>query len=198
MITLFYAKGIFSNTTNFQGHAMQFGNYRQGPATAFVGVILSLLCSFSPAASAAESLYDNLQLTDLKGNSVDFNQHKGGLVLINFWATWCPPCVKEMPSLQRLQQQFDPDEFSVVLVNLGQTATTVNHFFEEQTFGFSLPVYLDSKGQAFTQLGIQGMPSSFLVDASGNRIETIVGAREWDHPDNVKAVRELISAPPEY
>lgn len=171
---------------------MHFGKYSQGPAAVIASLLLLLLCSLSPAVSATETFYDNLQVTDLEGNSVDLGQHKGGLVLINFWATWCPPCVKEMPSLQRLQQQFDPGEFRVVLINLGQKATTVERFIKEQSVEFSLPVYLDSKGQAFTQLSIQGMPSSFLVDAKGNQIEVIMGAREWDHPANIKAVRQLL------
>jgi thiol-disulfide isomerase/thioredoxin len=117
------------------------------------------------------------------------------MVLLNFWATWCPPCVKEMPSLQRLQQQFDPNEFRVVLINLGQTASTVNGFLEEQTFGFNLPVYLDDKGKAFTELGIDGMPSSYLLNSEGYPIEVIKGSREWDHPGNIEAVEQLISRP---
>lgn len=173
---------------------MQSDKYTRRPAALFSGTILLLLCTLAPPVSATESFYDKLRVTDLEGNTANLNQHKGGLVLVNFWATWCPPCVKEMPSLQRLQQQFDPSEFRVVLINLGQTATTVNSFLEEQTFDFDLPVYLDDKGSAFTQLGIEGMPSSFLLDASGMQIETISGAREWDHPENIKAVRQLMSS----
>ncbi len=196
MIGLFYANGIYSNTSIFQGHMMQSAKTTLAMVKRLFHLLLVLLCSFSTATVASDSLYEKLQVTDLEGHSVDLSQHKGGLVLVNFWATWCPPCVKEMPSLQRLQQQFEPSEFRVVLINLGQTATTVNSFFKEQTFEFNLPVYLDDKGRAFTALGIEGMPSSYLLNSQGYPIETIVGSREWDHPGNIDAVRQLISSPP--
>ena len=150
------------------------------------------LCSFVTAVSAADSFYDKLQVTDIEGNSQDLNTYKGGVVLVNFWATWCPPCIKEMPSMQRLQQQFEPDKFQIVAINMGQSATTVESFLMEQSFEFDLPVYLDDMGRAFTDMKIQGMPSSFLLDTEGNLIETIVGAREWDHPGNVEALQALI------
>ncbi|MBQ0783728.1 MAG: TlpA family protein disulfide reductase [Amphritea sp.] len=154
--------------------------------------LLILLCSFVTAVSAADSFYDKLQVTDIDGSSVDLNTYKGGIVLVNFWATWCPPCIKEMPSMQRLQQQFEPEKFQIVAINMGQSATTVESFLMEQSFEFDLPVYLDDMGRAFTDMKIQGMPSSFLLDTNGNLIETIVGAREWDHPGNVEALQALI------
>lgn len=154
--------------------------------------LLLLLCSSVTTASAAESFYEKLQVTDIEGTSVDLSQYKGGMVLVNFWATWCPPCIKEMPSMQHLQQQFEPDKFQIVAINMGQSATTVESFLMEQSFQFDLPVYLDDMGRAFTDLKIEGMPSSFLLDSEGKLIETIVGAREWDHPENVKALQALI------
>ncbi len=157
----------------------------------FAALLLSLF-SFVTTVPAAESFYDKLQVTDIDGNSLDLNTYKGGIVLVNFWATWCPPCIKEMPSMQRLQQQFEPDKFQIVAINMGQGATTVESFLMEQSFEFDLPVYLDDMGHAFTELKIQGMPSSFLLDAEGKLIETIIGSREWDHPDNIKALQALI------
>ena len=154
--------------------------------------LLTILCAFVTTASAAESFYDKLQVTDIEGSSVDLNTHKDGIVLVNFWATWCPPCIKEMPSMQRLQQQFAPEKFQIIAINMGQSATTVESFLMEQSFEFDLPVYLDDMGRAFTDLKIQGMPSSFLLDEQGQLIETIVGSREWDHPENIKALQALI------
>ncbi|MDO6564617.1 TlpA disulfide reductase family protein [Amphritea sp. 1_MG-2023] len=155
-------------------------------------LVTLLYISAIPASSAAESFYDQLQLNQLDGSQADLKHHQGKLVLVNFWATWCPPCVEEMPSLQRLQQHFDPEVFQVITVNLGQSNTTITQFFAQQTFDFTLPIYLDSQGQAFSQLNIAGMPSSFVINAEGELIETIVGAREWDHPSNLKAVRLML------
>ena len=145
-----------------------------------------------PVSVLADSLYDKLPVTTLEGETVDLNQYKGRLVLLNFWATWCPPCIKEMPSMQRLQDQFSEADFQVVAVNLAQNATTVESFLMERDFEFTLPVYLDEKGQGFKDLKLQGMPSSFLIDQQGQLIETIVGGREWDEPETVAILRTLV------
>lgn len=152
-----------------------------------------LLMLITQPLAAEETFYDRIRVTTVDGEESDLNRYQGGLVLINFWATWCPPCIKEMPSMNNLQQQFKSDEFQIVAINMGQSATTVDSFLMEQTFEFDLPVYLDETGRSFTDLKIQGMPSSFLVGPDGKLIETIIGAREWDHPGNIKALRELIS-----
>ncbi|MBU2966692.1 TlpA disulfide reductase family protein [Amphritea sp. 2_MG-2023] len=175
-------------------HITSASHTRPSKKHGFIALLIIMLCSaaLSPAAFAAKSFYDDLKVNHLDDTSADLNQYKGRLVLVNFWATWCPPCVEEMPSLQRLQQQFDPEKFQVIAINLGQSSATVEQFFAQQAFDFDLPVYLDSKGQGFSQLKIAGMPSSFLISADGELIEKIVGAREWDHPANLKAVHEMI------
>ena len=157
----------------------------------FTGII-TVVALTQPVTALAESLYDKLPVTTLEGDAVDLNQYKGRLVLLNFWATWCPPCIKEMPSMQRLQDQFSEQEFQVVAVNLSQNATTVESFLMEQEFEFTLPVYLDEKGQGFKDLELQGMPSSFLIDQQGQVLETIVGGREWDEPKTVEILRSLV------
>ena len=157
----------------------------------FTGII-TVIALTQPVTALAESLYDKLPVTTLEGDAVDLNQYKGRLVLLNFWATWCPPCIKEMPSMQRLQDQFSEQEFQVVAVNLAQNATTVESFLLEQEFDFTLPVYLDEKGQGFKDLELQGMPSSFLIDQQGQVLETIVGGREWDEPKTVEILRSLV------
>ena len=159
----------------------------------FTAALFYLLLITSQPAMAEESFYDRINVTSIDGKPEDLNRYKGGLVLVNFWATWCPPCIKEMPSMNELQQQFKPGQFQILAINMGQDATTVESFLMEQDFEFELPVYLDEKGRSFTDLRIQGMPSSFLIAADGTLIETIIGAREWDHPDNIKALRELIA-----
>lgn len=155
--------------------------------------IVALIALAQPVTALAGSLYDKLPVTTLEGEAVDLNQYKGRVVLLNFWATWCPPCVKEMPSMQRLQNQFSGQEFQVIAVNLAQSATAVESFLMEQDFEFSLPVYLDEQGQGFKDLQLQGMPSSFLIDAEGQLIETIVGGREWDEPDTVDILKKLVA-----
>ena len=155
-------------------------------------VLAAFLSLFSLYAGAADTFYNQLNVTDVEGESADLNRYQGRVVLLNFWATWCPPCIKEMPSMQRLQDQFNDQDFQVVAVNMGQSVTTVESFLMELDYDFTLPVYLDEKGQAFSTLSIGGMPSSFLLDRNGKIIERIVGAREWDHPANVAALKKML------
>ena len=162
-------------------------------ANFLIAITCSWLLVFSLSAKAENELYNQLQVTNLEGETVDLNRYKGRIVLLNFWATWCPPCIKEMPSMNRLQQQFDTAQFQVIAVNMGQPATTVESFLMEVDFAFDLPIYLDEPGRSFTDLKIQGMPSSFLIATDGTLMETIIGAREWDHPDNIKALKALIT-----
>lgn len=145
-------------------------------------------------ASAAPDVYESLAVTDLNQQRVDLRQYRGKVVLLNFWATWCPPCIKEMPSMQRLQDQFSTDQFQILAVNLGESSTRINSFFSSQAFDFTLPVLQDEPGAALNQFALHGMPSSFLLDREGKLIEVIVGAREWDHPDNIAALQQLIDA----
>lgn len=159
---------------------------------AFAVTVVSAAAVVSMPA-LAESVYDKLPVTNLQGEPADLNQYKGKLVLLNFWATWCPPCIKEMPSMQRLQNQLSDKPFQVVAVNLAQNARTVEGFFQQQSFEFSLPVYLDEQAQGFKNFDLQGMPSSFLIDAQGNLLETVVGGREWDEPDTVEVLRKLLN-----
>lgn len=165
---------------------------RSKVSTVITALFAAILFSCSLQLKAAENVYDQLQVTDLEGSIVDLNAYQGKVVLLNFWATWCPPCIKEMPSMQRLQNNFEKNQFQVIAVNMGQTATTVENFLMEREFEFSLSVFLDEQGVAFRALNIAGMPSSFLLDTEGNIIEEIVGAREWDHPDNIAALHSLI------
>lgn len=162
------------------------GNY-------FFALLIFSIATTPQLVQADESFYDQVQVVDREGKPSDLNKYQGKVVLLNFWASWCPPCVKEMPSMQRLQNNFDAEEFQVIAVNMGQSLTTVDSFLLEQDFSFDLPVYLDEPGRSFITLKVQGMPSSFLIGSDGQLIETIVGAREWDHPDNIKGLRQLIA-----
>lgn len=160
--------------------------------TVFSILLTAFVSLFSLYASAAGTFYNQLNVTNVEGETVDLNLYQGRVVLLNFWATWCPPCIKEMPSMQRLQDQFNEQEFQVVAVNMGQSVTTVESFILELDYDFTLPVYLDEKGEAFSTLSIGGMPSSFLLDRNGKIVERIVGAREWDHPANIAALKKML------
>ncbi len=131
-----------------------------------------------------------LRLKDLMGNQYDLQEFRGQVVLVNFWATWCPPCVEEIPSLQRLSERLSGKAFKVLTVDVGEEASTVRDFMAQ--FEVDFPVLLDPDGTAVRQWRVYAFPTSFLVDPSGVVRYSLFGALEWDAPEVVAHIEELL------
>ncbi len=147
-------------------------------------------------ADSAEEQTQQLQqltLTDMQNNARSLSEYRGKPLLVNFWASWCRPCVKEMPALQRLQDAFSDEEFQVIAINISENQASIENFLGQQATRLSMDILIDDKGTALGSRLIDVMPSSFVLDADGKVLEKIVGIREWDHPDNIQAVRGLTS-----
>ncbi len=132
----------------------------------------------------------DFSLQDLKGKKHSLSDYKGKVVLLNFWATWCPPCVKEMPSMQRLQDKYQDQDFEILAVNMGEDSTTIEIFLQKMSVNF--PVLLDSDGAILKQWKIFAFPTTFLIDKEGNITYALFGGLEWDSPEAVVVVEELI------
>ena len=168
-------------------------------------VVLGLLSGLSAAAVAAElpplshSLTKltpkpapALKLSDMRGAAHDLSQLKGRVVLINFWATWCPPCRREMPSMERLTQQLKGEDFSVLAVNVGESVNDIELFTSQLDADLSFPILLDRSSQSMQSWKISGLPTTYLVDKKGRVVAGAIGGREFDHPDMVRAIRALL------
>ncbi|MCX7168530.1 MAG: TlpA disulfide reductase family protein [Rhodocyclales bacterium] len=129
-----------------------------------------------------------LALPDMDGKPVDLARHRGKVVLVNFWATWCPPCRKEFPSLGRVRKLFKPTEFEVIAVNVGEDVETVFSFAGTTDF----PVLFDRDSQAMTRWAIKGLPTTLVVDRQGRLALRAAGGREFDDPAIVTQIRELL------
>lgn len=105
-------------------------------------------------------------LQTLDGESVSLSDYRGKLVMINFWASWCPPCNSEMPDLQSYYEQHKDEDFIILGVNYQDTPDKVQAFVEK--YGVTFPILLDSDGQVANLFGVQGLPTSFFVDKQGN------------------------------
>ena len=114
----------------------------------------------------------------------DFN---GRVVLVNFWATWCAPCIREMPSLDRLQAAMGGDGFTVFAVNEDRNGAEVAAPFLEKLGVKNLGINLDNKMAFARSLGVRGLPASFLVDRNGRIVGALHGLAEWDS-DEAKAL----------
>ncbi len=115
----------------------------------------------------------------------------GKVTLLNFWATWCPPCRREMPSIERLSALMKGSAFRVAAVNVGEKRETVKAFMDKE--GYTFPVYLDPEGALGASLASQGIPTTYVVDASGRVVAGTVGSREYDDPELVAILKEMAS-----
>lgn len=131
-----------------------------------------------------------LRLKDADDKIVDLAQYKGRVVLVNFWATWCPPCRKEFPSLGRVRKLFKPAEFEVLAVNVGEDPDTVFSFAGNTDF----PVLFDRDSRAMAAWPVKGLPTTLLVDRQGRIAYRAVGGREFDDPEIVAAIRQLLKS----
>jgi len=132
-----------------------------------------------------------LSLTDINGQPFRLEEHAGRVLLINFWASWCRPCVAEIPSLQRLDATLADSDFSIVTVNVGEDRARVARFLQQVPV--ELPVLMDYDAAVSKDWMIYVYPSSYLVDRQGNIRYAYLGALEWDSTENLKIIRTLLS-----
>lgn len=116
------------------------------------------------------------------GSTLKLSALKGKVVLLNFWATWCPPCRDEIPSMMKLDKAMTGKPFQMVAVSMDEGGKpAIDTFFKER--GFMLPTYLDSNGMAARSYGVTGVPESFIVDKSGVIVKKIIGGLDWGSPE---------------
>lgn len=135
----------------------------------------------------------DIKLNDIQGAAHDLAQYRGRVVLVNFWATWCPPCRREMPSMERLAQQLKGEPFTVLAVNVGENADMIGLFTSQLETELSFPILLDSRSKTMQAWQVAGLPTTFLVDKRGRVVAGAIGGREFDHPEMVKAIRAVIN-----
>lgn len=120
-----------------------------------------------------------LKLVDKDGKPVDAAQFKGRVLLVNFWATWCAPCVIEMPTLEKLQAEMGSKEFEVVTVAIDSRGiATVGPFWFRKGFR-NLVLRLDSKGATYAAYGVRGLPTTVLIDHRGKIVGYLEGHADW-------------------
>ena len=139
----------------------------------------------------------DLQFEDGQGHRLTLASFRGKSILLNIWATWCPPCRKEMPTLDRLQSTLGSSRFEVVALSIDQDGSrVVPQFFKELDLK-ALRVYLDQTGEAATRLGAVGVPTTLFIDREGREVGRVTGPAEWDSPEVVAAIRRYLDLPME-
>jgi thiol-disulfide isomerase/thioredoxin len=122
-------------------------------------------------------------------------EFRGRVVLLNIWATWCVPCRKEMPALDRLQATLGGPGFEVVALSIDRDGVPkIKDFYEELGLK-ALRIYVDASGDVMAKLGAVGIPLTLLVDRQGDELWRLIGPAEWDQPAIVETIRKEIGAP---
>ncbi len=132
---------------------------------------------------------------DLDGQAVRLSAYRGQVVLVNLWATWCPPCREEIPSMQRLHERLKDKGFVLLAVSEDEGgADGVKAFVKQMKVTF--PVLLDPDGDVGRKYEIWGFPESFLLDRDGRVVERVIGPRDWSTPEQIARIEALLAAPP--
>jgi len=139
----------------------------------------------------------NVRFADGNGRAMTLQDFRGKFVLLNIWATWCPPCRKEMPTLDRLQAKLGGPDFEVVALSIdqGQQSLYLVQEFYLQSGVKSLGIYMDSSGDASRYLEVTGLPTTLLIDREGREIGRKIGPAEWDSPETIKVIQGHLDAP---
>jgi peroxiredoxin len=133
------------------------------------------------------------RLPSLAGGEVDLASQRGKVVVLNFWATWCPPCVAEMPSLERLHRALSPEGLSVITVSTDEDEGALRRFVSEGAL--TVPVLKDPGGRvAASAFRTTGYPETFVLDREGRLLEHVVGPAEWDSPERLDQLRRLLGS----
>ena len=163
-------------------------------------IILSLKLNDSAFKFSNQvAIKDNMPAPDftfpgLDGKMVSLSDYKGKVVLLNIWATWCPPCVEEMPSMERLYQKFKGQNFEILAVSIDEPGLkAVAPFMKKSNLTF--PALIDSEGAIKAVYGITGIPESFIIDKQGNLIKKIIGPVDWATGNIFRFFSEAIETP---
>jgi thiol-disulfide isomerase/thioredoxin len=140
-------------------------------------------------------LPEGLTFTDAEGRETRFEAFRGRALVVNFWATWCPPCVAEMPSLDRLHAGVSREGIEVLALSSDRGGRAQVEPFYQRTAIRHLGIWLDPRGATGRALGLRGLPTTILLDRRGLEVARLEGEAEWDHPQMVAAIRRLTRTP---
>jgi peroxiredoxin len=165
-----------------------------GPAIAFV-VVLGAVVGLQFLQHNPVSGYAALDFTlpDLSGTPVRLSDLRGKIVFLNLWATWCPPCRAEMPSMQTLYERLKGRDFVMLAIAEDTNAADVAGFVKD--LGLTFPVLLDTDNTLPARFGVTGFPETFIIDREGQVIKHVIGPEEWTDPEFLHYFEELLAPP---
>jgi peroxiredoxin len=160
-------------------------------ALLLLGLFVGAGCAKHDMEPAVEGkLAPDFTLKDLSGRPVQLSSLKGKVVLVNFWATWCPPCREEVPSLVKMNQMMQGKPFQLLAISIDEGGKdAVTSFFKKA--GAELPALLDTDGAVSRRYGTTGVPETFVIDTKGVIMKKVVGGLDWSSPEVLAALEDL-------
>ncbi len=158
-----------------------------GPAKAlFTGEMEN----FVPAASSKP--VPEITFTDAAGRAMTLADFRGKVILLNLWATWCPPCRREMPALDALQAELGGNDFEVVILSIDRGGPAKVMPFLKEIGIRNLTPYFDPRGKSTRALRTYGLPTTLLIDSRGRELGRMIGPAEWNSPDARTLIRHYL------
>jgi peroxiredoxin len=161
-------------------------------ALLLVALVAAAGCTKKEVPAAEGNPAPDFTLNDLSGRPVQLSSLKGKVVLLNFWATWCPPCREEIPSMVRLNQALQGKPFQMLAVSIDEGGRgAVQDFFKKG--GVSLPALLDTDAKVSSRYGTFRVPETFVIDPQGIIVKKIIGPLDWSSPEVLAALEQLMA-----
>lgn len=131
----------------------------------------------------------DFELIDIDEFQHKLSNYKGKVVILNFWATWCPPCRFELPSMERAWQQLKDKNVVMLAINIGEDADTIFTFTADYSVTF--PLLMDQDSKVIKRYPVVGLPTTYIVDPTGHLAYKAIGTREWDDPKIIRTILNL-------
>jgi len=137
------------------------------------------------------SAVPDIELIDIRQNKLNLSELNGSVVFVNFWATWCEPCIEELPSIELLFRRFSYNpHFKLVTILFKDDRQKVLRYMEEN--GYTFPVYMNPDGSAAKKFGITGVPETFIIDKKGILRDKKIGPEQWDSPIIMEMLQSML------
>lgn len=156
-----------------------------------VAMIASFCCSSSPGPAVQGESAPEFTFKNQSGKELSLSQLRGKVVLVNFWGTFCPPCLDELPSMQQLHRRMINQPFEILALSVDTSWEPVNRFMKENEF--TLPVYADFDKQISTLYGTHMWPETYIVDKKGKIAYKVVGPKDWTSSEVLKFLDVLVA-----
>jgi len=156
--------------------------------------IAFLIIGPRPEITTIGSVAPDIELIDINKNKIKLSELSGAVVFINFWATWCEPCINELPSIEELSKLTSGNpKFKLITILFKDDEYRAFNFMKEN--GYTFTIYLNPDGSAAKKFGITGVPETFIIDKKGILRNKIIGPAEWDSPRALETFQALMNEP---